>query len=112
MSKRNSQAAKSAARERLRIEREKQAKKDKARRQLIVAGSVVGVLAIAGGVGFAVVKANEPGYREKSADQKLVKPANTSGAQGTTVVIGKDDAAKTLKIYEDPRCPVCASFEP
>ncbi|MFC7467605.1 hypothetical protein ACFQVA_08485 [Actinomadura keratinilytica] len=73
MSKRNSQAAKSAARERLRIEREKQAKKDKARRQLIVAGSVVGVLAIAGGVGFAVVKANEPGYWEKAADQKLVK---------------------------------------
>ncbi|MFD4663257.1 DsbA family protein, partial [Streptomyces halstedii] len=36
MSKRNSQANKSAARERLRAERERQAKKDKTRKQLVV----------------------------------------------------------------------------
>ncbi len=47
MSKRNSQAAKSAARERLREERERQAKRAKVRRQLVVAASVVGVLAAA-----------------------------------------------------------------
>ena len=60
MSKRNSQSAKTAARERLRVERERQAKRDKVRRQLIVAGSVVAVLAVAGGVGYAVVQANKP----------------------------------------------------
>ena len=38
-------------------------------------------------------------------------PAHTSGKNGTTVVIGKSSAKKTLKIYEDARCPVCASFE-
>ncbi|MDT0403725.1 DsbA family protein [Streptomyces edwardsiae] len=111
MSKRNSQAAKSAARERLRVERERQAKKSKIKRQLVVAASVVGVLAAAGGIGYAVVQANKPDYWEAAKNDKLVKPANTSGENGTTVVVGKSDAKKTLELYEDPRCPVCASFE-
>ncbi|WP_369388666.1 thioredoxin domain-containing protein [Streptomyces sp. CG1] len=111
MSKRNSQSAKTAARERLRQERERQAKRDKARRQVIVAASVVAVLAAAGGIGYAVVQANKPTGWDAVKDQKLVKPANTTGADGTTVVIGKSTAKKTLSMYEDPRCPVCAQFE-
>lgn len=111
MSKRNSQAAKSAARERLRAERERQAKRDKAKRQIIVAGSIVAVLAIAGGIGYAVVQGNKPSAWEAALDDKVVAPANTSGKNGTTVVLGEDSAKKTLKLYEDPRCPICASFE-
>jgi protein-disulfide isomerase len=111
MSKRNSAAAKTAARERLRAERERQAKRAKVKRQLIVAGSVVGVLAIAGGIGYAVVQNNKPSYWEGLKDAKVTAPANTSGTKGTTVVIGKSTAKKTLKEYEDPRCPVCAQFE-
>ncbi|MFI5682614.1 thioredoxin domain-containing protein [Streptomyces sp. NPDC051636] len=111
MSKRNSAAAKTAARERLRQERERQAKRDKAKRQAIVAGSVVAVLAAAGGIGYAVVQANKPSYWEGLKDAKVVAPANTTGTKGTTVVYGKSSAKKTLKVYEDPRCPVCAQFE-
>lgn len=111
MSKRNSQVAKNAARERLRVEREKQAKRAKAKRQVIVACSVVAVLAAAGGIGYAVVQANKPGYWEDEKDAKVVAPANTTGTNGTTVVIGRSSAKKTLKVYEDPRCPVCAQFE-
>ncbi|AZP17120.1 DsbA family protein [Streptomyces aquilus] len=111
MSKRNSQSAKTAARERLRQERERQAKRDKIKRQVIVACSIVGVLAIAGGIGYAVVQGNKPGYWEDAKNDKLVKPANTTGTNGTTVVIGKSSAKKTLVMYEDPRCPVCAQFE-
>ncbi|MFF7354785.1 MULTISPECIES: thioredoxin domain-containing protein [Streptomyces] len=111
MSKRNSQTAKTAARERLRQERERQAKRDKAKRQVIVAASVVAVLAAAGGIGYAVVQASKPSYWEGLKDAKVVAPAHTTGTDGTTVVIGKDTAKKTLKVYEDPRCPVCASFE-
>jgi protein-disulfide isomerase len=111
MSKRNSQAEKTAARERLRQERERQAKRAKAKRQAIVAGSVVVVLAAAGGIGYAVVQANKPGHWEAVKDDKVVAPANTTGKDGTTVVIGKAGAKKTLKLYEDPRCPVCAQFE-
>ncbi|GAA3370318.1 DsbA family protein [Streptomyces sannanensis] len=111
MSNRNSQANKAAARERLRAERERQAKKDKMRRQIVVASSIVGVLALAGGVGYAVMQLNKPTAWEAAKDAKLVKPANTEGADGTTVVIGKKDAKKTLEIYEDPRCPICSTLE-
>jgi protein-disulfide isomerase len=112
MSARNSQANKAAARERLRQERERQAKKDKVRRQLVVIGSIVGVLAIAGGVGFAVMQANKPTHWESVKSEKNVAaPKNTEGENGTTVVIGKPAAKKTLELYEDSRCPVCATFE-
>lgn len=111
MSKRNSQQAKNAARERLRLERERQAKRAKIKRQVIVACSIVGVLAIAGGISYAVVQGNKPGYWEAAKDDKLVKPANSTGTNGTTVVIGESSAKKTLVMYEDPRCPVCAQFE-
>ncbi|WP_037863659.1 thioredoxin domain-containing protein [Streptomyces sp. NRRL S-340] len=111
MSKRNSQSAKTAARERLRAEREREAKRAKAKRQITVAASVVVVLAAAGGIGYAVVQANKPGHWDAVKDDKVVAPANTSGTDGTTVILGKSTAAKTLKVYEDPRCPVCAQFE-
>ncbi|GGZ66412.1 DsbA family protein [Streptomyces subrutilus] len=111
MSSRNSQANKAAARERLRAEREAQAKKARARRQVFVGAGVVGILAVAGLIGYGVVQANQPGYWEKAAKAELVKPKNTSGENGTTVVVGKADAKKTLELYEDSRCPACASFE-
>ncbi|HEY9440326.1 MAG TPA: DsbA family protein [Streptomyces sp.] len=112
MSKRNSQANKAAARERLRAERERQAKRDKVRKQAIVAVSVVAVLAIAGGIGYAVTQMNKPSGWQAAADAKNVTaPKNTSGDNGTTVVIGKQTAKKTLELYEDSRCPICASFE-
>jgi protein-disulfide isomerase len=111
MSKRNSYAAKESARERLRAERAKQAKKDKVKRQLTVAGGAVALLAIAGGIGYAVMQANKPGAWETAADRKLVVPANTSGKNGTSIVIGNPAGKHTLKVYEDLRCPVCAVFE-
>ncbi|MCG7529706.1 DsbA family protein [Streptomyces sp. OfavH-34-F] len=111
MSKRNSQASKTAARERLRAERERQAKKDRARRQVVVGVSVVAGIAVIGGIAFAWQQMNKPTRWEEAADAKLVAPANTSGKDGTTVVVGKDSAKKTLKVYEDPRCPICAQLE-
>ncbi|MFB7637003.1 thioredoxin domain-containing protein [Streptomyces sp. NPDC056149] len=118
MSNRNSQANKQAARERLRAERERQAKKDRTRRQLIVGGAVVAVLAVAGGIGLAV--ANSGGGSSsgsgadvwaKAAKAKPVPPAHTSGPDGTTITVGKADAKNTLELFEDPRCPGCSVFE-
>ncbi|MFD9906445.1 thioredoxin domain-containing protein [Streptomyces sp. NPDC059063] len=111
MSKRNSQASKQAARERIRAQQEAERRREKRKRSTIVGASIVAVLAVAGGISYAVVQNNKPGYWDEAKDQKLVKPANTSGANGTTVVLGKESAKKTLKVYEDPRCPVCAGFE-
>ncbi|QKV95496.1 thioredoxin domain-containing protein [Streptomyces sp. NA02950] len=115
MSNRNSQQNKQAARERLRAERERQAKKDRMRRQLFVGGAVVTVLAIAGGIGYAVSNINSDNASQKwsaaAEKTKLVTPANSSGPNGTTVIIGKKSAKNTLHVYEDMRCPVCSQFE-
>ncbi|UWM48665.1 DsbA family protein [Streptomyces carpaticus] len=137
MSKRNSQEAKREARERLKAEREKQAKRDKIRRQLTVGGSALAILAIAGGIGFAI--ANNTGGGSDSTDWSAARdildngapsgddadgedsadgvnypteaPANTGGDDGLTVQVGDPDAANTVTLYEDPRCPICATFE-
>ncbi|WP_435242149.1 thioredoxin domain-containing protein [Streptomyces cucumeris] len=117
MSNRNSHQNKQAARERLRAERERQAKRDRARRQLFVGGAVLAVLAIAGGIGYAVTNLGgddeNPSKKWKVAAEKtkLVTPANSSGPDGTTVIIGKKSAKNTLHVYEDMRCPVCSQFE-
>lgn len=112
MSKRNSQTNKSAARERLRAERERQAKKDRTRRQIVVGVSIVAVLAIAAGVSYGVMQLNKPDHWDEAKDAKSVTaPKNTSGKDGTTVVVGKSTAKKTLELYEDSRCPICATFE-
>lgn len=124
MSKRNSQEAKRAARERLRVEREKQAKKDRMRRQLGVAAAVVGTLVVVAGIGFAVTKMMEEENPEWNDAQKVAEgessagryasyeaPANTGGKDGVDIVIGEKDAKNTLTIYEDMRCPSCAAFD-
>jgi protein-disulfide isomerase len=111
MSKRNSQEAKRAARDRLRAERERQAKKDKMRRQALVGVAVVGVLAVAGGIFFAVTKLTAPTGWDAAKEQKLVKPANASGKNGEYILLGGGSAKKTVDVYEDLRCPACAQFE-
>ncbi|MCX4677935.1 DsbA family protein [Streptomyces sp. NBC_01433] len=112
MSNRNTQANKAAARDRLRAERERQAKKDRARKQIVVGVSVVAALAVIGGISYGVMQLNKPDGWKAAADAKNVTaPKNTSGDDGTTVVIGKSTAKKTLELYEDSRCPICATFE-
>ncbi|MFI6767592.1 thioredoxin domain-containing protein [Streptomyces sp. NPDC050355] len=111
MSNRNSQANKQAARERIRAERERQKKQERLRRQLVVAGAVVGILAVAGGIGFAVMKANEPTGWEAAKENKPVAPKYTEGKNHTEILIGDPKAKETLEVFEDVRCPACASFE-
>ncbi|GAA1919966.1 DsbA family protein [Streptomyces sodiiphilus] len=122
MSKRNTQEAKRAARERLKQEREQQAKREKLRRQLVVALSAVGVLAIAAAIGLAVANAGGGGdetdweavsaqLEEDGDDADYPVPAHASGEGGLTVLIGDENAENTFTLYEDPRCPSCAGFE-
>ncbi|MER0241865.1 thioredoxin domain-containing protein [Streptomyces sp. HSW2009] len=119
MSKRNTQQNKQAARERLRIEREKQAKKEKTRRQLVVGGAIVAVLAVAGGIGVAIANMNEGAetkvsnkqWKSDAKKKAFAKPANTGGDKGAEIIVGKKDAKNTLTVFEDMRCPVCSSFE-
>jgi protein-disulfide isomerase len=111
MSSRNSKTAKAAARERLRAQREKEAKRAKVRRQLFVGGGVVALIAIAAGVAVAVNEMNKDSYWQAAAKQPLVKPANTSGSDGTTIIIGDPKNKNTVEEFEDLRCPICAAYE-
>ncbi|MGK5641534.1 thioredoxin domain-containing protein [Streptomyces sp. URMC 126] len=114
MSKRNTWENKQSARERLRAERERRAKKERTRRQLLVGGAVVGVLAVAAGIGVAVSRLGDDDKDSAwtaAAEKTLVKPAHTAGAKGTEIVIGDKNAKHTLEIYQDMRCPVCSVFE-
>ncbi|WP_165986748.1 thioredoxin domain-containing protein [Streptomyces sp. YIM 98790] len=124
MSKRNSQEAKRAARERLRAEREKQAKREKVRRQLVVGGVIVGVLAVAGVVGVAVANlsgggdstdwdtvAEQANEAQENGDTSYQIPANASGEDGLTVRLGEETAADSVILFAEPRCPHCAEFD-
>lgn len=111
MSSRNSKDAKAAARERLREQRAKDARRAKVRRQITVAVGVVVVLGAAAGVAVGVSEANKPDYWSAAAKDTLVKPAHTSGTNGTTIVVGDPSNKNTVAEFEDMRCPICAAYE-
>ncbi|WP_328708052.1 thioredoxin domain-containing protein [Streptomyces mesophilus] len=107
MSEKNREG-KRAARDRLAQEREQQKARDKRRRALIVTAAVVGVLGLAAIAG--VIAANAGGDK-KDASGPVVPPSGASGKDSLTIPVGKDSAKSTLTIWEDFRCPACASFE-
>ncbi|MQS10043.1 thioredoxin domain-containing protein [Streptomyces alkaliphilus] len=122
MSKRNTQEAKRVARERLKAEREKQAKRESMRRQLTVGGIVAGVLVLAVLVGFAIANLGGGGdstdweavaadLEEQGEDASYAIPANASGEDGLTISIGDEGAEDVFSFYEEPRCPACSDFE-
>ncbi|MFF2040435.1 DsbA family protein [Kitasatospora sp. NPDC058170] len=85
------------------------------RRRIVVGVSIVAVLALAGGTALAINAAGGDGKSSAPSaaaePTALVVPANASGPDGTLVVYGKADAAHTLQVFEDFRCPVCKNFE-
>ncbi|WP_199550537.1 thioredoxin domain-containing protein [Streptomyces sp. N35] len=107
MSEKNREG-KRAARDRLAQEREQQKSRDKRRRALIVTAAVVGVLGLAAIAG--VIAANAGGDK-KDASGPVVPPSGASGKDSLAIPVGKDSAKSTLTIWEDFRCPACASFE-
>ncbi|GAA2835424.1 thioredoxin domain-containing protein [Kitasatospora sp. CM 4170] len=84
------------------------------RRRIVVAVSVVAVLALAGGTTLAISAAGDGKPSADSAAGEptaLVVPANATGPDGTVITYGKADAPHTLQVFEDFRCPVCKTFE-
>lgn len=99
---------KQSATARLHEQRAREAQAAKTRRRIVVGVSSVAVLALVGGVAFAVSGSSSG---DSAPTGPLVVPANASGPDGTLVTYGKADAAHTLKVYEDFRCPVCEQLE-
>ncbi|WP_406838964.1 thioredoxin domain-containing protein [Streptomyces sp. AHU1] len=88
---------------------------DKSSRRALVIGAAVTVLALTAGVGIGLAAddGSAPGAPAAAASKAapLVAPAHTTGEDGTLITYGKADAPVTVSVYEDMRCPYCASFE-
>lgn len=103
-----------------RSERAAQAMRDEQRRErsrllAAVGGVLVVLLLIAGGTWWALSSgdnadetANDSGG-SSSAPSDL--PDTPDNVDGYAIPIGDPKADKTVTIFEDPQCPVCAAFE-
>lgn len=100
-----------ARRERLAEARAREVRAEKIRRRVVIGASVAVVVALAGGVAIAVNSGGHSTSAASGSNAPLVVPANTTGTDGTVVTYGKADAAHTLDVYEDFRCPICKKFE-
>ncbi|MEV0533880.1 thioredoxin domain-containing protein [Kitasatospora sp. NPDC050463] len=108
------QSQRVSARERIQEAQQRERLAAKRRQRIVVGVSIVAVLALAGGTTLAINAAGGDTSSTASTAAEptaLVVPANTTGPDGTVIVYGKADAAHTLQVFEDFRCPVCKSFE-
>jgi protein-disulfide isomerase len=117
MSSRNSWQNKQSARERLKADRERAARRSKLRRRLgIGTVAVAAAAAAAAGVVFASSASgtgegdNWARIPSDAASKPLKTPKNVA-ADGITVPYGDQHNANVLSVYEDPRCPICKMFE-
>ncbi|MFG2832145.1 DsbA family protein [Streptomyces sp. NPDC048434] len=108
MSQKNHEG-KRTARERLQEQREKERVRARRRRQAVVAGSVLVVLAIAGGI--AVWATSSGGSGGSSSDNETARPKQASGGSRPAIPVGAAGAPSTLTVWEDFRCPACQQFE-
>ncbi|MFD8085750.1 DsbA family protein [Kitasatospora sp. NPDC059722] len=109
MSNSRKSSTRTSATDRMRAAREQAERADRVRRRVVVGAASVALLAIVGGVAFAVNGSS--GSSGGSASGPLVVPANAGGTNGTVITYGKADAPHTLEIYEDFRCPFCEQLE-
>ncbi|WP_189304745.1 DsbA family protein [Streptomyces albospinus] len=98
----------SSARERLQAQRAKEKSRTRRIRQAIVAGSVVAVLAVAGGIAVWVSSGGGSG---SVADNEIVLPKQASDGDKPAIPVGAAKARSTLVVWEDFRCPACQQFE-
>lgn len=74
------------------------------RRQLVVGGIVLAIVAIVVGV-FVVIQ----NARRDEATADAATPANLGA--GNSIIVGRPNAPVTITTYEDFLCPICNQFE-
>jgi protein-disulfide isomerase len=84
----------------------RQQQRQERRRNLLVVGAVVVAIAI-----IAIVMVVVSSNKDKSGEAvgSSGTPSNLSGTYN--VVVGKESAPTTIKLYEDLQCPICQQFE-
>jgi protein-disulfide isomerase len=81
-------------------------------RRALLIGSVTTVLALGGGIGIGLgIGGDDAGSGGVVVTKKLVVPAHSGGVNGTVITYGKGKASDTVQVFEDLRCPYCASLE-
>ncbi|QIQ05253.1 DsbA family protein [Streptomyces liangshanensis] len=108
MSEKNREARRSA-RERLQQERAAEKTREKRKRVLVVASTVVGVLGVVAVIGVVAAKAGKDGTSDAAGP--VLAPSGVSGKDELAIPVGAPDAPSTLTVWEDFRCPACAQFE-
>jgi protein-disulfide isomerase len=103
------QEPKKSARERLQRERELDKRREKRRRMLIVSAAVVAVMGLAAVIGLIAANAGKDDGGSESGP--LLAPSGAQGKDQLAIPAGASDAPSTLTVWEDFRCPACASFE-
>ncbi|WP_067487706.1 DsbA family protein [Actinomadura hibisca] len=98
------------ARERLAVERQKQAARQKQQRLLaIILGGVVAVAAI---VAVTVVVLDQKGKRDQTASAYTGPQAPLTREADGSIVMAKPGVTKpVLEVFEDFQCPACQQFE-
>lgn len=99
-------ARQQSARERLRDEQRRRAARQRATRRILVASSVVAVIAIAVGIGIFVQSQRAQGDGEFEGQ---LPAANVS--DGSVVVAQQGTDKPVVDVYEDFRCPHCKELE-
>jgi protein-disulfide isomerase len=112
VSSKNSEG-KRTARERMAQERARQAALDRRKRVMIIAGSVVAVLAVVAIIG-AIIGMSKTNKKKGPWKDALAKPAAAPAnlsQDGLGITVGSNPNAPTLIMYEDFRCPICHEVE-
>lgn len=78
-------------------------KKNADRRNLYVVGAIVAVILVIVGIVFVVQSQRD------TTGEADIDPGGATSDYG--VVLGDADAPRTITLYEDFQCPVCAAFE-
>jgi protein-disulfide isomerase len=100
-----------SAREALKEQRAKEQNQVKRKRTLIVAGSVVAVLAVGAVIGVAVAGNRGGGTGRSDSAGPVSAPQGAVGKDSLAIPVGAAGAPSTLTVYEDFRCPACDAFE-
>jgi protein-disulfide isomerase len=75
------------------------------RRQFVIVGAVVAVLAIIGVLTWVAIS------RGDTTGEAVTETGTPGNTDGYSVVVGDADAPLTMQFYEDPQCPICQQFE-
>lgn len=89
--------------QRARAHQQAQARRERAGKAAVLGGAAAVAIVLVVAI-FLVLRSNDTSGQ--AADRV---PANTNDDYG--VVIGEADAPRTITLYEDLQCPVCAQFE-